>query len=595
MAERPAVRPLERMLAGDRWLGLGLVGALVVLAALRIALWGWAPVAPDDARYLFVGLSILDGHGPVTPSGSTFLLRSPVYGLALATGSSLVGGDPLTGARLVALGLSLLALAGALRLGWLLAGPGGAVGTAIALVAAALVWRLVPSLRIDLPQTAAIVGALLAVWRPTTRRWAVGGVLLGTAILIKETTLPLLILPVALTGSVPPRRLIRLAAVFTGAAVLTAAWWWLVVWASTGDLFPLNALSVVEARDVDVALRIDRSTAFLLAFAIAGWGIVAWRALRSPGHGPRLLVVAAIGLAPAALYAASLGLNARNYAGLAVLSAVAIGAGGAWLVASLRQRRTAGRSTRQARIATFGLVALAALAIAAPVVGQRGAGRVAPDRIGDALAGWLAANAPDDGRIVMAFREREQMALRLYGHGDVAILPMARVDPADPPGTYLWMGLRDRQLFGYRRAAWTAALAEQASGGPAGLLVLVGPHPFTPFSLTATPATAMRLGLSPATILEADGDRAEIHHVGATAAGSGAGDVPLHLAADAATAWLDLAGGNGAAGRLLEARPIIDGDAGSIAVLLDRFGAAACASPSGSGSVSLGPAGTCPD
>ena len=394
---------------------------------LRIALWGWAPVAPDDARYLFVGLSILDGHGPVTPSGGTFLLRSPVYGLALATGSSLVGGDPLVGARLVALGLSVLAFAGALRLGWLLAGPGGAVGTAVALVAAALVWRLVPSLRIDLPQTAAIVATLLAVWRPTTRRWAVGGVLLGLAILIKETALPLLILPIALVGSVPPRRLARLAAVFIGAAVLTAAWWWIVVWASTGRLFPLNALSVLEARDVAVALRIDRSTAFLVALAIAGWAIVAWRALRSPGPGPRLLLVAAIGLTPAALYAASLGLNARNYAGLAVLSAVAVGAGGAWLVASLRRRRAAGDSRTGARLATIGLVAVAVLAIAAPVVGQRGAGRVAPDRIGDQLVAWLAVNAPDGGRIVTAFREREQMALRLFGRTDVD-------DPADGPG-----------------------------------------------------------------------------------------------------------------------------------------------------------------
>ena len=179
-ADRPSARAAVGLPADGRWIGLGLVAALVVLALLRVALGGWAPLAPDDARYLYVGLSILDGHGPVTPSGSTFLLRSPVYGLALATGSTLVGGDPLVGARLVALGLSLLALAGALRLGWLLAGPGGALGTAFALVAAALIWRLMPSLRIDLPQTAAIVATLLAMWRPTTRRWALGGVLLGS-------------------------------------------------------------------------------------------------------------------------------------------------------------------------------------------------------------------------------------------------------------------------------------------------------------------------------------------------------------------------------------------------------------------------------
>jgi hypothetical protein len=229
------------------------------------------------------------------------------------------------------------------------------------------------------------------------------------------------------------------------------------------------------------------------------------------------------------------------------------------------------------------------------MVGQRDAGRVAPDRIGDELAGWLAANAPDGGRIVMAFREREQMALRLYGDADVAILPIARVDASEPPGTYLWMGLRDRQLFGYRRAAWAATLAGNTSGRPADLLVLVGPHPFTPFALTAAAATATRLGLSSATTLEADGDRAEIHRVDPAATGPGATDVPLHLSAEAAAAWLDLTGGDLAIGRLLEARPVIDGDDPDIAALLDRLGPAACATSADSGSVALAPAGTCPD
>ena len=78
------------------------------------------------------------------------------------------------------------------------------------------------------------------------------------------------------------------------------------------------------------------------------------------------------------------------------------------------------------------------------------------------------------------------------------------------------MGLRDRQLFGYRRAAWIAALTDPATD----LLALVGPHPFTPFALTATRETAASLGLSPATVLEADGDRAEVHRVDPTAAAS---------------------------------------------------------------------------
>ena len=198
------------------------------------------------------------------------------------------------------------------------------------------------------------------------------------------------------------------------------------------------------------------------------------------------------------LYAASLGLNARNFAGLAVLSAVAVGAGGAWLVAGLRRWRASG-SPGQRRLATVALVGVAAVALAAPVVGQRDAGRVAPDRIGDELAAWLVANVPEGGRVAMAFREREQMALRLYGRADVAILPIARVAASEAPEDYLWMGLRDRQLFGYRRAAWAGTLSGELGGAgrPADLLVLVGPHPFTPTALTATPGTARIAGPHP--------------------------------------------------------------------------------------------------
>jgi hypothetical protein len=587
-AETSGRRPGSDTSADARWLGLGLVAALVILAILRIIFGGWAPLAPDDARYLSVGLSILDGRGPVTPSGSVFVLRSPIYGLALAVGSSVVGGDPLFGARLVALVLSLLALAGGVRLGWLLGGPGGAVGTALALVASALVWRLVPSLRIDIPQTAAIVATLLAVWRPTTRRWALGGVLLGVAILVKETALPVLILPLALVGSLPISRVARLGAVFVGAAALTAAWWWLVVCASTGEVFPLNAVSVIEARDVDAALRVDRSTALSLALVAVGWVVVAWRARSSRSE--RLLVVAAIGLTPAALYAASLGLNARNFAALAVLSAVAVGVGGAWLVGELRRRRGSARHAGWRRLATAALVGLAVVAITVPIIGQRDAGRIVPDRIGDQLAGWLAMNANGGERIVMSFRQREQMALRLRGDADVAVLPLTRVAATEPPADYLWMGLRDRQLFGYRRATWISALTDP----PADLVALVGPHPFTPSALTASPDTAATLGLSPVTTIEADGDRAEVHRVDATTAATGTRDVPLHLSAAAAEAWLDVAG-DGSSQRLVDAGAVVDGDAEEIGHLMARLGTNACALQARPGAVALAAAGTCPD
>jgi hypothetical protein len=232
---------------------------------------------------------------------------------------------------------------------------------------------------------------------------------------------------------------------------------------------------------------------------------------------------------------------------------------------------------------------LAVLAAAVPIVGQRDAGRVAPDRIGDQLAGWLATNA-GEARVVMSFREREQMALRLRAKAEVAVLPISRVDATESPGDYLWMGLRDRQLFGYRRAAWMAALTDP----PADLLALVGPHPFTPFSLTVDPETAAAIGLNPVAIHEVDGDRAEVHRVDATTAASGTRGVPLHLSAEAASAWLDLVG-DGSTGALVAARPVVDGDPDAVAAVLARLGPDACAVPAGPRAVMIKAAATCPD
>ena len=254
-----------------RLIALGLIGAVIAIVLVRTVLVGWAPVAPDDARYLFVGLSMFSGDGPVTPSGDVFWLRSPVYPLILATGSVLAGGDPLDGARIVAIGLAIVCLVGAVRLGWLLGGAGGAIGTLLALAAMPIVWRLTPTLRIDLPQTAGIIAVLLVVRRPTAGRWALGGVLFGLTVLVKESALPMALLPLALLGTVPLRRVATLGFVFVLAAVLTAGWWWVLVWLGTGAIFPLNALEVVEARDVGRGLGLGRTTILFGGVAVLGW------------------------------------------------------------------------------------------------------------------------------------------------------------------------------------------------------------------------------------------------------------------------------------------------------------------------------------
>lgn len=567
---------------------VGVAGALIALGLARVS-GGWAPLAPDDARYLFVGLSVLDGQGAVTPSGNPYLLRSPVYGLALAIGSRLVGGDPLVGAHVVALGASLVGLLLATRLAWVIAGAGAAVGTAVALAATPLVWQLLPSLRIDLPQTALVVAILLAARRPTVRRWAAAGVLLGLVILVKETVLPLAFLPVALVGLVPASLVRRLAVAYVACAIATAAWWWVVVWAASGQIFPANALAAVEARDVEGAYRLTRAMLPLLVAFVVGWAVVFWRARREVG--PRLLLAAAIGIAPAALYAGLQGLNARNFAGLAVLSAIAVGVAGATLVAAIRpwlgRRSGTGAWTRAG--AALAMAAVVAVAVAGPIVGQRSVTKTATDPLADSLVTWIAANVEDGGRIVMAFREREETALRRFGRTDVGLLGAKRVEPSEPPGAYVWMGLRGQQLFGYPRTGWIADLTDPR----ATYLVLVSPHPFTPVDLVHAGVDEPSLpGLEPAAALDGGGDHADIFRIDAARVREGTAEIPLHLSADAAIAWLDQAGGTNTVARFVGARPVVTGEATE--ALLARLGVAACTTPTPGGALRLGPAGTCP-
>jgi hypothetical protein len=570
--------PLDR-----RVVALGLVAAIVAFVLVRAALVGWAPTAPDDARYLFVGLSMLGGDGPVTPSGDIFWLRSPVYPLILAGGSGLVGGDPLDGAHLVATFFAIVCLVGAVRIGWLLGGAGAAIGTAVALAAMPILWRLTPTLRIDLPQTAGVVAVLLVVWRPTTRRWALGGVLFGLTVLVKESVLPMALLPMALLGAEPLRRVATLAMAFLAAAFVTAAWWWVLVWFGTGQVFPLNALDVITAREVERGLGLGRTTLVFGGVAIVGWAAMLVRARVDVGA--RLVIVAALCLLPAAAYAAKNGLDGRNYAGLAALSSVAIGVAAAMAARWVSSRIGGGRLLRA------GVLAVVALSVAGVVVaGQRAAGPVPPAGVADALATWLRANTTPGDRIAMTFRDREAIALQLFDSVEVANLFPTRVQAEDDPGTFLWMGLRDQQLFGYRRADWDRALTDPAVR----YVVMSGPHPFHPTELLSAMADRPIPGLERVASIDGEGGQAEVFAVDPTILALGPESAPTAMSAEAALAWLDLAEPTGkviADGRLLAAGPIVSGDA--VPELLARLGMCP-ASTDSSGSVYLSPEERCP-
>jgi hypothetical protein len=238
-------------------------------------------------------------------------------------------------------------------------------------------------------------------------------------------------------------------------------------------------------------------------------------------------------------------------------------------------------------VAAVTLAVVVVIAAAGPVVGQRAVRRAAPDRLTDALVAWIDDHLEDGGRIVMPFREREEIALRRFGRTEVRLLGARRVDPATPPDSYVWLGLRDRQLFGYPRTGWVTTLTDP----PATYLVLVGPHPFTPTDLVDAPGEPPLPGLTPVATLDEGGDRADILRIDPAGVRNGTAAVPLHLTEKAALAWLDLAAGPDSVERLVAARPVIT--SGEIEMLLARLGGASCSMASMEGQVRIAPAGTC--
>jgi hypothetical protein len=435
-----------------------------------------------------------------------------------------------------------------------IAGPVAAAGTALALLAMPLVWRLLPTLRIDLPQAAGVGATLLALHRPTIRRWALAGALFGLTILVKETILLIALAPLAFAGTMPRTRLAQLWSVFLVVAAIVAGWWWVVVWANSGTIFPLNAVDVIERRDVGADIRLDAFGVVLLGLVGAAWAVVISGARRDPG--PRLLVFAAACLVPPAAYATLNGLSSRNYAGLAVLSAIAVGVAVSrilpWVVSrsSLRPGLRAG---------ALGLAAVVGIAGAA--AGQIRVGNPDEPALPGQLVDWLRAETPPGDHVLMTFRYNEIVSLELYGDVAVPSLGAVRVDGSTPLSEFLWMGLRDQQLFGYTRSRWEAALGRPGTT----YLVLAGPHPLTPAELMPTLDRGGLPGLIRAQSFSADDDWATIYRVEAASVRARPTDIALHLSPAAAIAWLDLAGGvpggdpAGAARLLVDAGPIVVG------------------------------------
>lgn len=429
-------------------------GALVAVAVVRLAVYGFGLISPDAAMYLYSGRSVWDLDLPRAPGGGFFAARAPAFGAMLNAGRFTA--EPLTSARVIAFVAACTLLVVTVVLSARIGGVVAGIATALALLAYASVWAWIPSLVVDIPQALGVVVTVWCLSRATLWRFVIAGVVLGVTVLVKETALVLVVLPLAWIGVSNRRELVRGYAAYLGALALTISGWWILVWVQLHQLFPLNSLSSAVER----AAR-DRVTAptFVAGFAVAlaAWVFIArlWSDVRM-----RLLMIAAAAFLPLSAYSWLRGFTDRQQLVLGVLSTIAVGVA----VAHLYER-----SAR-------GAVALAVvLALAAVVVHVSPASRAAPDSsdLTDEAAAWLAPRLAETphARVLMSFRDRTLLAYRLADTARVAPLPTVK---NGQECVAVWAALGDRYCV--PRDQFTRDLARPDTR----FIVLSGPHPLTP-------------------------------------------------------------------------------------------------------------------
>jgi len=553
---------------------------LVGIAAARVIAGGWDSPSPDHARYLYSGLTLLDGRGYVNEAGDPFLIRSPAYPVILAVPWRFAG---LIGSHLAAWGLGLAGLAIAVGLAGRLGGAVAAVGTTAAIVAVPGLWQQIVGLGIDLPQTALFLGAIVLLTEPGTRRWLVAGGVAALAVLVKETVAPAVaVLPLAWLPVWAPlswSRWLRLTAVFVATVTLLAGWWWLVVWRETGQIFPLNSLAAIAPTEQPVGIELTPTALVVAAIGGSSWAITV--AARFRDAGGRLLVLGGVAALPTAVAVILLAQPTRDLTPLVILTCIAVGVAAGEVWASVTRRTSTASATPVRRRATsvrsVAISLSASLLIAVPAAGQLAVNPPVDDRLPADTAAVLRPLLEPGDQIVSTFRDRSALALELFDlQPRFRLLPAEAVPDEADLAAYVWLGVRKGTLFGTRRDQWAQAL-----GAPgAAFLVIVEPHELSPVellpALRGTPGR--RAGVTPVEAIDEGGASATVF-VNQPDAAWRISDVALHAAPDALLQWLDRERDRTGVDPLatpLATGPVIPARAADSRQLAERLGGGAC-------------------
>ncbi len=544
---------------------------LIGLAIVRLATGGWGYVDADHARYIYSGMSLLDGRGYVSEAGATYLVRSPAYPLIVGGAYALAGSD---GAHLAAWSLGLAGLLLAVALAARLGGVVAMVITTATAIALPQFWEQLVTIGIDLPQAAFYLAAVALLWSPKPGYWLAAGGLFGLALLIKETAAPaVVLLPIAWLpawSGLSWRRWASLAGLFLVAVAVVAGWWWLFVWLRTGYVFPLNALLSIVPDETGPTRPSPVAVAAAL-FAAAAWAHLLFTRLRDVGV--RLLGLAALGLAPAVAATIALTQPARNFTVVLLLSCVVIGVALSDLLRALAPRLS--MSANRAVSVAAGVALVAAV-----MVGQL-AVRVAPrDSLPAETAAFLRPHLAPGQQIISTFLDRSALSVELFDELVlVRQLPVHAVQTTDDPAQYLWLGDRRGVLFGLRQDAWRRAMRRPGVA----YLVLIGPHPLTPTELISAlrSSDGQKAGLTTVKRLQGPFGTADVFEIDSGSV-ERTTSIHLHAQPSALLHWLDIAeaaGESDPSGALLDARPIVPARGERLALLSRRLGAGACFRP----------------
>jgi hypothetical protein len=420
-------------------------------------------------------------------------------------------------------------------------------------------------MRVDVAEAGGLIGTVILLARPTWTRAAAAGVLLGLTILAKEAVGLAIVLPAAWLGTIQMRRVALLWAVFLACVVGVAGWWWLYVFVQTGALFPLNILPILAERDVRSEVELARLVPGGVSVAVGalillGWAAFAAQRWRDPRS--RLVLLAGLAVVPVALLALIAGLHARQLAPLVILSTVACAVAVSDLAGPVLRRIGA---TRQPSA-----VSVAALLLVAAIAGQLAAPGTYRTDLSAAVAGWLAGRLRPGESVVATLNERSYLAVALYRHGSVRVLPVDEIGPRRDPSTLEWIGVRGTRLLGLPSRAWSRVLGS----GDVRYLVLTGPNDFSPTELLPMLDRRARSGLERLVEFTEADRTATIFGVDPTTAARGLAGPPTTSPAGL-TAWLALAGPD-AAERIARSGAIVVGDPGELDLLASRLPSALC-------------------